>query len=79
MPLRLVSIALAPVALHNRAGGANHQITPVGPRLVYHGNNLDFHKSGQRISKALAFNQLSFRLLMLLYIAGLKMLRHACL
>lgn len=122
-------LIIAPVALHNRYGDANYLITPVGPRLVYHGNNrdasglmwpsnaeastrldyfhyllhdialeptrfiqlqmhklafflsrfeggnnLDFHKSGQGISAALAINPLSFPLLLLMFFAGLKTL-----
>ncbi len=36
-----VLLLVAPVALHNRAGGANYLITPVGPTEVYRGNNRD--------------------------------------
>ena len=34
-------LLIAPVALHNRAGGADHLITPVGAAVMYHGNNRD--------------------------------------
>ena len=34
-------LVVAPVALHNRAGGANHLITPVGTGVMYHGNSRD--------------------------------------
>ena len=34
-------LVVAPVTLHNRAGGANHLISSEGPRLVYQGNNRD--------------------------------------
>ena len=36
-----VIIAIAPVALHNRAGGADYLITPVGSAVMYHGNSRD--------------------------------------
>ena len=36
-----VVLVIAPVALHNRAGGANYLISSEGPRLVYQGNNRD--------------------------------------
>ena len=41
--LALLGVAtfIAPVALHNRAGGASHLISSEGPRLVYRGNNRD--------------------------------------
>ena len=38
----LIGVAVvAPVILHNRAGGADYWITPVGPEELYRGNNRD--------------------------------------
>ena len=35
------AIIIAPIALHNRAGGSSHLISSEGPRLLYQGNNRD--------------------------------------
>ncbi len=34
-------LIIAPVALHNRQGGADYLITPTGPKELYRGNNRD--------------------------------------
>ncbi|MCY4540705.1 MAG: hypothetical protein OXE52_20985 [Chloroflexi bacterium] len=41
--LALIGLLLLtlPVILHNRAGGANHLIVPIGPRVFYYGNARD--------------------------------------
>lgn len=36
-----IMIVIAPIAMHNRAGGSTHLITTEGPRIMYRGNNRD--------------------------------------